>query len=127
MTDSSVAPPALTSAPRSAAPDLEVLVVFCTFPSEAKALEVAEALVREQLVACVNLVPGVRSVYAWQGALHCDTEALAVCKTTLDRFEALRARLVALHPYELPEVLALPVAQAHAPYLAWVRAQTRGA
>jgi periplasmic divalent cation tolerance protein len=96
------------------------LVVFSTFPSADKAAEVARTLVTEQLAACVNLVGPVRSIYRWEGKDCDDTESLAVIKTTHERFEAMRARLVELHPYDVPEVVALPVEAGHAPYLAWV-------
>lgn len=98
----------------------EVLIVLSTFPGADKAAEVARVLVEEQLVACVNIIPAVRSVYRWQGAVHDDSESLVILKTTRDRFDDLSRRLVQLHPYELPEVIALPLAAGHAPYLAWV-------
>ncbi len=99
---------------------MSVIVVFSTFPNEDKAAEIARTLVSEGLVACANLVPPVRSIYRWQGEVCDERETLAVMKTTRERFDALRARLVALHPYELPEVIALPVEAGHAPYLEWV-------
>jgi periplasmic divalent cation tolerance protein len=99
---------------------MSVIVVFSTFPSEDKAADIARTLVGEGLAACANLVPPVRSIYRWQGELCDDRETLAIIKTTTERFEALRERLVALHPYELPEVIALPVSAGHAPYLAWI-------
>lgn len=105
--------------------DDAVLVVFCAVPDRATGEAIAEAVVGERLAACVNLLPGVRSVYRWKGAVHRDDEVLAVMKTTAARFEALRARVCALHPYELPEVLAVPSSAGHAPYLAWVRDETR--
>jgi periplasmic divalent cation tolerance protein len=98
----------------------EGLVVLSTFASAEQAVAIARTLVGEQLAACVNLVPGVRSVYRWQGDVHEDLEHLAVMKTTRDRFEALAARLAELHPYEVPEIIALPLAAGHAPYLAWL-------
>ena len=101
-----------------------VLAALSTFPSPEKAAEVARTLVTEGLAACVNLVGPVRSIYAWKGELCDDQETLAVIKTTADRFEAMKARLVALHPYEVAEVIALPVVAGHAPYLAWVTAAT---
>lgn len=109
-------------------PDLAAaaVVVLSTLPSPEKAAEIARILVEERLCACVNLVPGVRSIYRWQGQLQDDTETLAIAKTTPERAEALRARLVELHPYEVPEVLALPVTGGHAPYLAWVGASVTG-
>ena len=99
---------------------MQVFVVLSTFPNPDKAAEVARALVDERLAACVNLVPAVRSIYRWQGELCDDTETLAIAKTTRDRAKALAARLVALHPYEVPEVIVLPVDGGHPPYLAWV-------
>ncbi|MBA2539441.1 MAG: divalent-cation tolerance protein CutA [Deltaproteobacteria bacterium] len=98
----------------------EVLVVYSTFPSPDKAAEVARVLVEEQLVACVNIIPTVRSIYRWQANVQDDSESLAILKTSRDRFPDLARRLVQLHPYELPEVIALPLAAGHPPYLAWV-------
>jgi len=104
---------------------MAVVVVLSTFPSEDKAAEIARALVDERLAACVNVVGGVRSIYRWQGAISDDREVLAVIKTSHTQLDALRVRLVALHPYDVPEVIALDVASGHAPYLEWVLAQTR--
>ena len=72
------------------------------------------------LAACVNIVPGVTSVYRWRGQVQAEGERLLLIKTGAQRFEALRETLVALHPYELPEVIALPLQAGHAPYLAWL-------
>ena len=104
---------------------MPVLVVFSTFPSPQKAAAVARILVTEGLAACANLVGPVRSIYRWQGELCDDRETLAVIKTTSERFEAMRTRLVALHPYDVAEVIALPVEAGHAPYLAWVETETK--
>lgn len=100
----------------------DVCVCLVTAPSREKAVELAKALVGEKLAACANLVPGVRSIYAWEGAVHDEEEVLLVLKTKAERFEALRARVVQLHPYTVPEVLRLDVAEGHGPYLDWVRA-----
>lgn len=102
----------------------DVLVVLCTFPPGDAAPGAAEALVRERLAACVNLVPAITSVYRWQGQVQRDQEQLAIIKTTADRFPALERRLVELHPYDTPEVLALPIDGGHLPYLDWVRDST---
>ena len=99
---------------------MSVVVVLSTFPSSEKAAEIARTLVEERLCACVNLVPAVRSIYRWDGKIHDDAEVLAIVKTTAERVEALRDRLIALHPYDVPEAIVLPVAGGHAPYLAWV-------
>lgn len=102
-----------------------VRVVLSTFPDVEKAAEVARVLVAEELCACVNLVPQVRSIYRWQGAVSEDAEALAIVKTTANRYEALARRLIELHPYEVPELIAVPLVDGHAPYLAWLAASTR--
>jgi periplasmic divalent cation tolerance protein len=98
-----------------------VLLCYCTCPDEDSAQRIAATLVAERLAACVNRLPGVASTYRWQGEVTTDSEQLLLIKTTGARFEALRTRLLALHPYELPELIAVPVERAHAPYLAWVR------
>jgi periplasmic divalent cation tolerance protein len=98
----------------------DVMLVLSTMPSPEKAAEIARTVVDEQLAACVNLVPAVRSIYRWQGAVQDDTETLAIMKTTAECCAALRARIVELHPYDVPEVIAVPIADGHAPYLAWV-------
>jgi periplasmic divalent cation tolerance protein len=99
---------------------MAVIAVFSTFPNAEVASSVARTLVDERLCACVNLVPAIRSIYRWQGAICDEVEVLALIKTTEDRLAALEARLVELHPYDVPELIALPVAGGHAPYLAWV-------
>jgi periplasmic divalent cation tolerance protein len=103
--------------------DLAALVVLSTFPDADHATRVAHALVEERLAACVNLVAPVRSIYRWKGAVHDDPELLAIIKTSTDRYPALAARLAALHPYEVPEIIALPLAAGHPPYLSWLAGQ----
>lgn len=102
---------------------MPAVVAFSTFPNADKAAEVARVLVDEGLCACVNIVPAVRSIYRWEGATRDDIETLAILKT--DDLDALTKRLVELHPYELPEVIALPIAGGHAPYLAWLSSASR--
>ncbi|MGN6328046.1 MAG: divalent-cation tolerance protein CutA [Rhodanobacter sp.] len=101
-----------------------ILLCYCSCPDDASAQALADALVGERLAACVSRLPGVRSTYRWQGAVTTDSEQLLLIKTTAARFEAMKARLLALHPYELPELVGVPVTQAHDAYLDWVRAQT---
>jgi len=103
----------------------EALVVLCTAPTAEVAAELARALVEARLAACGNVVPGVRSIYRWQGRVEDEPEVLLVLKTTRERYPALRDELVRRHPYEVPEVLALPVEAGSAPYLAWLAAQVR--
>ena len=104
----------------------EALVVLVTAPDPEKAAEIARTLVEERLAACGSVVPGLRSIYRWEGRVEDDREALLLLKTTRARFEALRARVLALHPYQVPEVLALPVEAGSAPYLAWIAEATSG-
>jgi len=101
---------------------MDVLLAFCTCPDEAAAARIARALVDERLASCVNRLPGVRSTYRWQGAVHDDAEVLLLIKTTRGRLPALRERLPALHPYELPELIAVEVAGGLPAYLDWVAA-----
>ena len=100
-----------------------VQVVFVTAPEEA-AGPLARVLVDERLAACVNIVPAVRSVYRWEGRLEEDSEVLLVAKTNAERVAALSERVRELHPYDLPETLALPVVGGSPAYLGWVNAET---
>jgi periplasmic divalent cation tolerance protein len=104
----------------------EVVVVLVTTPTPERAAEIARAVVEERLAACGNVVPGLRSIYRWEGKVQDDAEALLVLKTTRARFELLRERVLSLHPYQVPEVIALPVEAGSAPYLAWIAAETAG-
>ena len=98
----------------------DVVAVLMTAPDAETAESLARTLVDERLAACANLVPGVTSVYRWEGEVQRDAEVLVVLKTTRDGLAGLEARAVELHPYDVPEVLALPVVGGHAPYAAWV-------
>ena len=98
-------------------------VVLVTAPPR-RAPALARALVRRRLAACVNLVPGVRSVYRWKGRVEEARETLLVAKTTAARVPALLAAIAELHPYEVPEGIALPVVAGLAPYLRWIAAET---
>ena len=102
----------------------EAIVVLCTVPSEGEtAVELARGLVQARLAACVNLVPGVRSFYRWEGALQDDAEVQLLIKTTRSRFAELERWLDEHHPYEVPEVVALPVDRGAKAYLDWLGAQ----
>jgi periplasmic divalent cation tolerance protein len=100
--------------------DQDALVVVTTVGSEEQARSIAEALVEQRLAACVNILPSVRSIYRWKGKLWDDEELLLVIKTTAGRFQALRAAIQRLHSYELPEILALAVADSDPAVLAWL-------
>ena len=99
------------------------ITVFVTCSPE-KAPDLAGELVKSRLAACVNIIPGVRSIYAWKGEVCDDAEVLLVIKSRADAFEALRARVVDLHPYDVPEVIALPIVAGHQPYLDWLEDST---
>ena len=104
----------------------DVQVVLCTFPDLAQARQIGTALVEKQLAACVNLIPGLESIYRWEGKVQREAEVLAVIKTTGVRLDELKRELLLVHPYEVPEVLALPVGEGSEAYLNWVGAETRG-
>ena len=103
----------------------EVLLVFCTFPDAEKARQIGTHLVAMQYAACVNLLPGVESIYRWEGKVHNETEVLAVFKTARIAFAQLSGELKKLHPYDQPEIVALPVADGDAGYLGWVTDQAK--
>jgi periplasmic divalent cation tolerance protein len=98
----------------------ERLVVLSTLGSAEDAERIARELVERGLAACVNVVPSVVSVYRWKGRVERDEEKLLVIKTRRDRFEELREAILRLHPYEVPEIVALPIEAGHAAYLAWL-------
>lgn len=98
----------------------ERLVVLSAVANAEDAVRLARTLVDRGLAACVNVLPGVTSIYRWKGKVETDEERLLVIKTRVERFEALREAIVSLHPYEVPEVIALPITAGHAPYLAWL-------
>jgi periplasmic divalent cation tolerance protein len=102
------------------------LLVYTTFPDEETALAVGEALVREKLAACVNVLPGMRSVYAWKGAVERGQEVVAIVKSREGLAGALEAALKARHPYETPILLRLTPSGADAGTLAWLLAETGG-
>ena len=102
----------------------DVRVVFITVPDFECAETLARALVEERLAACVNVVPGIRSFYRWEGEVQNDAELLLIAKTCADRCSALAARVDELHPYDLPEVLELPAAGGSRAYLDWVRTES---
>ena len=101
------------------------LLCFSTCPDTVSAERIADALVAERLAACVQVLPGLRSVYRWQGALERSEEVLLLIKTTPERYPALQARLPALHPYELPELVAVEASAGLPAYLQWLADETR--
>ena len=101
------------------------LLVYTTFPDQASALNIGEGLVRDRLAACVNVLPGMKSVYAWKGAVERADEVVAIVKSREGLREALAATLKARHPYETPILLYLPVEGADPDTAAWILAETQ--
>ena len=101
--------------------DIDTLVVLVTVPSTDVGATLGRTLVEEHLAACVNVVPAVRSIYFWEGRVQDEGEALLVVKTGRERYPALQRRILDLHPYSVPEILALPVESGSPDYVAWVR------
>ncbi|HEV7269361.1 divalent-cation tolerance protein CutA [Pseudoxanthomonas sp.] len=104
---------------------MPVFLILSTCPDADTAQRLARTLVEERLAACVSLLPGVVSTYRWQGDVEQATEVQPLAKTSADRRDALMARLAALHPYELPEILAVETAAGLPAYGDWVAAETR--
>ncbi len=101
----------------------DVRVVFVTIPRD-KAQEMARLVVGNRLAACVNIAPQIESFYWWEGQVRSDNEALLIMKTTAAKFDDLRSFVVENHPYDLPEIIALPVEQGFEAYLKWVIDET---
>ena len=99
-------------------------LVFTTLPTADAAVALARTLVEERLVACGNIVPAIRSIYRWEGKLQDENEVLLLLKTRAEHLERLKARILELHPYEIPEMLAVPVEAGYRGYLEWIAAET---
>ena len=102
----------------------DYIVVYVTAPQD-EAVDLAKTLVEERLVACVNLVPGLRSIYWWRGKVEDEPEVLCIMKTRSNLFESLRDRVRELHSYEVEEIIALPILAGNPPYLDWIRENTK--
>lgn len=101
--------------------DAPLRLVLSSFPDDASAQHAARTVVEEKLAACVQLVPGITSIYHWENDLHSSQEVLAICKCPASTADALANRLLQLHPYEVPEIVTSPI-HATGPYLAWTLA-----
>ena len=95
-------------------------LVLCSVPNRETAEHIAETLVSERLAACVNIIPGIVSVYRWKETIEKDGELLLLIKTSRDSYEPLEQRIQALHPYELPEIIAVPIQTGQTDYIQWI-------
>lgn len=104
--------------------DSQPLVIYCTCPDLMVAERIAATVVGERLAACVNIVPGLTSIYRWEGQVQRDAELLLLIKTRQATYPLLESRIRALHPYQVPEIIALPIQAGSAAYLNWIAANT---
>lgn len=98
--------------------------IYVTVPDMQTAARIADAVVAERLAACANILPGMQSIYHWQGKIEKAEEVVVIFKTPAARFASIERRIKDLHPYETPCIVALPVSAGHAPYLQWIAAET---
>jgi periplasmic divalent cation tolerance protein len=103
----------------------DVILVLVTCPNPEVASAIARQLVEEELAACGNILPALRSIYRWEGKVQDEPESLLILKTRPELFESLRQRVLALHPYQVPEVLSLRPEAGHPAYLEWVLGATK--
>ena len=104
---------------------MSTLLVLTNLPDRETADRLAGALVEQRVAACVNILAPCRSVYRWQGAVQREEEHPVLIKTTAERYPALEAAIRAAHPYELPEIIAVPIERGLPAYLAWLEAETQ--
>jgi len=102
----------------------DCIVVYITAPTVEDAQSLARSLVKEKLAACVNIIRGIQSIYQWNDAIETDQELLLICKSRTERFDSLKKRVQALHPYDVPEIISIPIQNGSEPYLNWVRDNT---
>ena len=95
-------------------------VLFCTVPTQDVASRIAHALVSEKLVACVNIIPNLTSVYTWEEKVCEDAELLLMMKSKSSLFESIKMRILELHPYKVPEIILLDIKDGHDAYLSWI-------
>ncbi len=105
---------------------MEHIVVFVTAPDEDTAASIAKAIVGEGLAACANIVKDIRSIYKWQGKMEDESEVLMIAKTSRDKFEDLAKKVEDMHPYDVPEIIAVPITQGSDPYIKWLSEAVSG-
>ena len=99
----------------------DLQIALCTVPDEKTAGQIADALVSEKLAACINIVPSIMSVYHWNDVIEHDKELLLLIKTSVSVWPLLEARILELHPYELPEIIAVPIHTGQTDYIKWIK------
>ena len=105
---------------------MEVIIVYCTFPTKETACQIGTLLIEKQLAACVNLLPKVESIFQWDGKMRYESEVMLIIKTTKGRYHQLEAELLNKHPYDSPEIISTEVSSGAEGYLEWVRDQVKG-
>ena len=100
--------------------EIKFLVIFCTCPDQETAQKIAHRLVEDRLAACVNIVPALTSVYAWQGKICQDSEVLLIIKTVQSQWDDLQQKIREIHPYQVPEIIAMPIIEGSEAYLNWI-------
>jgi len=99
-------------------------IIYSTMGSSAEATQIARILVEERLVACVNIIPTVQSIYRWKGAIEEDTECVLIAKTADTKIEQTVKRVQALHSYDVPDIVVFPISTGYEPYLHWIEEET---
>jgi periplasmic divalent cation tolerance protein len=102
----------------------QVLVILVTMKNQEEAVRIGEKMVHAKLAACANIIPGIQSIYRWKGKVAKAQEVLLILKSTKPRYRALEKAIKAMHLYEVPEIIALPVTEGLEPYIRWVRSET---
>ncbi len=105
--------------------EVKYILVLSNCPGSISAKKIARELVNDKLAACVNIIPGVKSFFSWVGKVDTANEHLLIIKTTLDLYDAVEKRIKKMHPYELPEIIAVPIHTGFAGYLDWISTNTK--
>ncbi|PQJ29903.1 divalent-cation tolerance protein CutA [Rubritalea profundi] len=105
---------------------MEVILVYINFPNRESARQIGTGLIEKQLAACVNIIPEVESIYQWKGEVKVENEVMVIVKTTASRYKQLEAFVLEKHPYDVPEVISLPLSQGSESYLNWVQDKMEG-
>ena len=103
-------------------PPTDAIIIFITAPNKEEASRLADMLVESRLAGCVQILPGIESVYRWQGHVERQDEVLLIAKTLKAKFDDIEREVRALHSYETPEIVALPIVEGSVPYLEWLKA-----